>query len=45
MPQHRLLQPRGRRAFPDWAAQDHPSPLTAVLASLQPGSDHGVLTV
>ena len=43
--QYRLLQHSGRRAFPDGAAQGHPSPFTAVLASLQPRSDHGVLIV
>lgn len=39
--QERLLQHRGRRAFPDGAAQGHPSPFTEALAFLQPRSDHG----
>ena len=43
--QHKLLQHRRRRAFPDGAAQGHPSPLTAVLGSLQPRSDRGVFIV
>lgn len=44
-PWERLLQHRGRRAFPDGAARTFISPFTAALAFLQPRSDHGEFIV